>query len=772
ARFFAGTGARRVDLPTYAFQRERYWLAETDAVTSGEDVSGTSGAVDAQFWEAVDSADLAVLAGTLGIDTGQPLSELLPALSAWRRRRQEESVVDGWRYGVTWKPMDIPSAGRPSGTWIVVSTAEDGEGGPPTVSDALAARGAEVRHLVVTFAEAGREALAGRLREVAGAGGAGGVAGVVSLLAFAEQPHPAHAAVPAGLLLTGTLVQALGDIGMTAPLWCVTSGAVSTSAVDRLTSVAQAQVWGLGRVVALEHPDRWGGLVDLPGTVDERALDRLLGVLAGSGGDEDQVAVRTGGLLARRIQHDSHHTFDRAPVEQRSPWRPRGTVLVTGGTGALGGHVARWLAAHGAEHVVLVSRRGPQAPGADELLAEIGALGARATAAACDVTDRQAVADLLAGLRVPQADGTTGTGLTAVFHTAGAGQFAPLAEIGPADVADVVAAKVAGAAHLDELLGTAELDAFVLFSSIAGVWGSGGQAAYAAANAHLDALAEHRRARGLTATSVAWGPWAEGGLVADDGAEEQLRRRGLPAMAPKLSLTALQRALDGDETTVIVADVDWDLFAPAFTAARSRPLIGDLPDVRRALTAGQEDAGTATDEAPDLQAQLQGLTAAEAERVVLDLVRAQVAAVLGHQGTASVDPARAFKELGFDSLTAVELRNRLQTATGLRLSAALVFDHPTPAALAAHVRAEAVGEDTTPALPALAEIDKLEFLLSSVPGDTTERARVTARLESLLANWNRAERAAIGEHEDEDIEIASASADDLFDIINKEFGKP
>ncbi|MFJ4985224.1 type I polyketide synthase [Streptomyces sp. NPDC088732] len=770
ARFFAGTGARRVDLPTYAFQRERYWLEEADAATSGEDVDRRFGAADAQFWEAVDNADLASLAGTLGVDTDQPLSALLPALSAWRRQRQEESVVDGWRYGVTWKPLGLPATGGPSGTWIVVSTAEDGEGALPGVSGALAARGADVRNLVVTEAEAGREALAGRLREIAGAGGAGGVAGVVSLLAFAEQPHPVHGAAPAGLLLTGALVQALGDIGITAPLWCVTSGAVSTSAADRLTSVAQAQVWGLGRVVALEHPDRWGGLVDLPGTVDDRVLDRLVGVLAGRG-DEDQIAVRTTGLLARRIQHDP----DRAPAVDRTPWRPRGTVLVTGGTGALGGHVARWLAAHGAEHLVLVGRRGPQAPGAAELVAEIGALGARATAVACDVTDRQAVADLLARLRGPRTgagtDGTAGAGLTAVFHTAGAGQFAPLAETGPGDVADVLAAKVAGAAHLDELLGTADLDAFVLFSSIAGVWGSGGQAAYAAANAHLDALAQHRRARGLTATSVAWGPWAEGGLVADDGAEEQLRRRGLPAMAPNRSIAALQRALDGDETTAIVADVDWQLFAPAFTAARPRPLIGDLPEVRRALAAGQESVTASTDEAPDLQAQLRGLPVADAERVVLDLVRAQVAAVLGHQGAASVEAGRAFKELGFDSLTAVELRNRLQTATGLRLPAALVFDHPTPSALAAHIRAEVVGEDTTPALPALAEIDKLEFLLSSVPEDTTERARVTARLESLLAKWNRAERAATGGGEDEEIEIASASADDLFDLINKEFGK-
>ncbi|MBD0744512.1 polyketide synthase [Streptomyces sp. CBMA152] len=768
--FYAGTGAQRVDLPTYAFQRERYWLEEAGSGAAADGATGGSfGAADAQFWEAVDNADLSSLTATLDIDADQPLSALLPALSAWRRQRQEQSRVDGWRYGVTWRPMAEPAVARPSGTWLLVKpAATSGAAESRAVVAALTAQGVDVREVAVEETQLDRHALAARLREALADNKA---AGVLSLLALADGPHPAHPAVPAGLLLTGTLVQALGDAEIDAPLWCVTAGAVAATPSDRVGSAAQAQVWGLGRVVALEHPERWGGLVDMPASADERAVDTLLAVLAGAG-DEDQIAIRSAGLLARRIGH-------AAPVPggaaDRGAWRPRGTVLVTGGTGALGGHVARWLAAHGAEHLVLVSRRGPQAPGADALVAELRALGAHATAVACDVTDRTAVRELLANLRTDTVgstpgnpDGTPGA-LTAVFHTAGAGQFAPLDETGPGEVADVVAAKVAGAAHLDELLGDTELDAFVLFSSIAGVWGSGGQGAYAAANAHLDALAQQRRARGLTATSVAWGPWGEGGLVADDEAAEQLRRRGLPVMAPELSIAALQQALDGDETTVTVADVDWDLFVPAFTAARPRPLIADLPEVRDAFAAQREAQGGAAEEAAGLEAELRGLAGPEAERVVLDLVRAQVAVVLGHDGSAKVEAGRAFKELGFDSLTAVELRNRLGSATGLRLPASLVFDHPTPAALAAHIRAELLGEDATPQLPALAEIDKLEFLLSSVPEDTTERARVTARLESLLANWNRVERAAIGE--DEEFEIESASADDLFDIINNEFGK-
>ncbi|MFD7916842.1 type I polyketide synthase, partial [Streptomyces sp. NPDC059752] len=778
--YFAATaaGARRVDLPTYPFQRKRYWLEEAPRPAAVESGAGTAGgAVDAAFWEAVDNADLAALTATLEIDADQPLSALLPALSAWRRQSAERSLVDGWRYGVTWKPLGDPDAtARPAGTWLVVTAATGVGPALPGIADALRARGADVREVALDAATTDRAAVADQLRTALAGNRADGV---LSLLALAEAPHPAHPAAPAGLLLAGALVQALGDAEVDAPLWCVTTGAVATGPSDRVRSATQAQTWGFGRVVALEHPERWGGLVDLPGSPDARALDRLLAVLAG-GKDayEDQLAVRSAGLLARRIGHAAPAAVGGGGgAVERAPWRPRGTVLVTGGTGALGAHVARWLAAHGAEHLVLAGRRGADAPGVEALVAEVSALGARATAVACDVADRESVAELLAALR----DDTSGPGLTAVFHTAGVGQFTPLAETGAGDVAAVLSAKVGGAEHLDELLGDTELDAFVLFSSIAGVWGSGGQAAYAAANAHLDTLAQRRRDRGLTATAVAWGPWGEGGLVADDEAALQLRRRGLPVMAPELSIAALQQALDADDTTVTVADVDWELFVPAFTAARPRPLIADLPEVRRVLAAeqhavgsglGADAAGDGAGEPARLVAELRGMGADEAERSLLGLVRTHVAAVLGHDGAASVEAGRAFKELGFDSLTAVELRTRLGSATGLRLPASLVFDHPTPAALAAHLRTELLGGDTAPALPALAEIDKLEFLLTSVPeDDAAERARVTARLEALLANWNGTDRAAAHALEDEEDAIESASAEDLFDIINNEFGK-
>ncbi|CAM5606668.1 Polyketide synthase OS=Streptomyces antimycoticus OX=68175 GN=SANT12839_037350 PE=4 SV=1 [Streptomyces antimycoticus] len=362
-------------------------------------------------------------------------------------------------------------------------------------------------------------------------------------------------------------------------------------------------------------------------------------------------------------------------------------MLVTGGTGALGRHVARWLAHNGAERLVLLSRRGPDAPGAAEIVAELSGTDTAVTVEACDVADRDALAALVEKLAVD------GTPVRAVVHSAGISQEPGTGTELP-EFARIVAAKTTGAVHLDALFGeAAELDAFVLFSSIAGVWGSGGQGAYAAGNAFLDALAEQRRARGLPATSVAWGPWAEGGMAAEGDAEEQLRRRGLPPMAPELNMVAFQRVLSRQETAVTVADVDWERSAPAFTAARPRPLIDDLPQVAKALRGGGEGESAdqaAADGASALRERLTQLAVADRKDAVLEVVRTHVATALGHASADEVGAGRAFSELGFDSLTAVELRTRLGATTGLKLPASLVYDYPTPAALAEHLLTELI----------------------------------------------------------------------------------
>ncbi|WP_391858294.1 type I polyketide synthase [Streptomyces silvisoli] len=739
---FAGTGAHRVDLPTYAFQRQRYW-PEASALETVE--SSPSDPTDALFWEAVEREDLESLADTLEID-GEPLGAVLPTLSSWRRQSREKSTVDGWRYRVTWQPLAEERTARLSGTWLLV-VPETGAAQTADVARVLAERGASVRQLPLAAADTDRKVLADRLRDELPVGER--IGGVLSLLAFDAHPQALHGSL--------ALVQALGDAGIDAPLWCATRGAVSVAATDPVRDPAQALLWGFGRTVALEYPQRWGGLVDLPEAADERALSRLVAVLAGLDG-EDQVAVRPAGLFARRLTRAS--LADAVAVRG---WRPDGTVLVTGGTGALGGHVARWLADNGAQHLVLTSRRGLEAPGAAELRDELAESGADVTIAACDAADRDALAALLADIPADRP-------LTAVVHTAGVLDDGVLDALTPERFATVLGPKADAARNLHELTAELDLSAFVLFSGVAGTLGDAGQANYAAANAYLDALAEHRRANGLTATSVAWGRWGDSGLAAGGAIGDRLDRGGVPAMAPRLAISALQQALDHDETTVAIADIRWERFAPGFTAVRRSPFIGELPEVRRLAQTGAagDESAAAGSSAEALRQRLAGMSQAEQSLVVVELVRSHAASALGHPSTAEVGAGRAFKELGFDSLIALELRNRLTAATGLRLPATLVFDYPTPAALADFLRAEITQDGGATAAPGIAELEKLESALSVLDPDSETRADIALRLQALLAKWGEPEPTSNGATVTE--QLQEATPDEVFAFIENELG--
>ncbi|GAB1818696.1 type I polyketide synthase [Herbidospora sp. RD11066] len=643
---------RRTELPTYAFQHQWFWPQETAAKL--ETGGGTE--AEARFWAAVEHGDLTGLAGALDVDAQRPFSEVVPLLASWRRRDREASAVADWRYRVSWEPIADPEPVALTGTWLVVTGAA-GLGRADACVRALTGRGATVIQVVAGAGDVDRESLGALL----GGHRSTAFSGVLSLLALEEAPLPGHPSVPSGLAATQGLIQVLGDAGVGAPLWVVT-GAV--------TDPVQAQVWGLGRVAALEHPDRWGGLVDVPEELTERDVARLGAVLAGCG--EDQVAIRGSGITARRLVRSARPTGDRR-------WEPHGTVLVTGGTGAIGGRVARWLPGRGAQHVVISSRSGPAARGAARLAAELAEAGTRAEVIACDTAERAETAGLLARI---------GTPLTSIFHTAGTEKGNALETGGPHDLAAMLAPKAAGATHLDELTAGLDLDAFVLFSSIAAIWGSGHQSAYAAANAHLDGLAENRRARGLTATSVSWGLWGGGGLGSRDAATgAQMARRGVRTMDPDRAIAALAATLDADEGVVTVADIDWETFVPVFTLRRPSPLIAGLTE------AAVPAVVTATARGP-LGERLSGVPPLEQERILTELVLAETAAVLGYdpaEAAEVVQPGRAFRDLGFDSLSAVELRDRLNAATGLTLPATLVFDHPSPREAVLLLRGELLG---------------------------------------------------------------------------------
>ncbi|WP_369154137.1 type I polyketide synthase [Streptomyces sp. R02] len=748
----APADARPVALPTYAFQRERYWLE-----TSARPAAPTA---DGAFWELVEAADPAALAERLDVDADAPLSTVLPALAAWRGTDRRQREEQRWEHRVTWRPTADGATAALTGTWLL-AVPEDLDGGPwaSSVAEALTAHGARVRVLPVDCARADRAGLAAAYDAVREDGPA--PAGVLSLLAADTRPLPGHQAVPAGLAATTALVQALADRA-TGPditrLWAVTAGAAGVLGHEAPAAPEQAAVWGLGRAAALEHPQLWGGLVDLPaGTLTAVAPDvarRLCAVLAGGTG-EDQTAVRPDGTFLRRLEHVPAD----APAGTQADWT--GTVLLTGATGALGLRTAAWLAERGATRIVAVSRSGAGSPGAARLKEALDGTGADLVLAACDAADREALAALLAEHPVD-----------AVVHTAGVLDDRLLDAMDADALETVLRPKLAAARNLDDLTRDRDLTAFVLYSSVSGTLGTIGQANYAAANAYLDALAEQRRAAGLPATSLAWGPWAGGGMATRDaGTESRMRRGGIQPLDPDRAVEALGRATARTDAVLTVADIDWARFAPGFTTSRPSPLLAELPEVRELSGTGPRTA--AADAGQDLRARLAGQTPAERDRTLITLVRTEAAAVLGHASTDRVGAAQAFNALGFDSLTAVELRNRIGAATGLALPATLLFDHPDATALAGYLRGR-LTEDTDGGGAVLAELDRLEAALSALAADDARRDRIGARLQSLLGRLGGGTAGAAPATATGDGDIAgrleSAAADELFDFIENDLG--
>ncbi|GAA3464787.1 hypothetical protein GCM10018963_68000 [Saccharothrix longispora] len=712
---FADLGARPVDLPTYPFQHQGFW----------PEPAARPSQVGDDWWTALTADDPAA---ALGVDR-EAVDAVLPALAAFRDRSRERAAADRCRYRIAWTPVPDPAPTDRSGRWLALVPAHLDRA---WADAALAALGAVE---VVEVDDATRDGLAGAVR------GHHDLRGVVSLLGAADDGPPAG---PAGVGATVALVQALGDTGTTAPLWCLTRGAVSTGPDEPLRAPAQAGVWGLGRGVALEHPDRWGGLVDLPVEVDRATAGRLADLLCGPAG-EDQVALRGTGVHARRLVPAPGGPGGTDPAAD-------GTVLITGGTGALGGWIARDLARAGVPHLVLTSRRGLDSPGAGALRDDLVALGARVDVVACDAADRDALARLVGDL--PE--------LTGVVHAAGVLDDGMLDDLTPGRLDAMLAAKSVAAWHLHTLTEHLDLTRFVLCASIAGSLGAGAQGSYAAANALLDALAEHRRDRGLAALSVSWSPWGEAGMGADPAVEAWMRRAGVTPIAPALGVSALNQALRLGDTTLTLADVDWSVYGPGIDTVRPTRLFDAIPEARPATadtaTGRAEDSG-------DLTARLAAMPEPERVSTLTRLVRGVAAAVLGYGGADEVTADQAFADLGFDSLTAVEFRNRLAAATGLDLARTVVFDYPSPAALAERLRAlllPAVAE-ASPDDRLLAEVDRLEKALADLgPGEPVARGRVAERLRALAARCDGAPR--------DTPDLDTASDDEVFEFLGSEFG--
>lgn len=660
--------ARRVALPHYAFEPRTHWVAAGAAAAA--------------------NADAAMM-----------------------------RPADVRPYGVTWQAaeptFDPAAVSQAAGTWLVLA---DGGEASPLITAELESRGGRC----VILSSTG-DLTAGSMRDALALHAP--VSGVLHLrgLDAPEAPSVADALDAWRRHAFDSAVEALQATAAATPaarVWCVTRGAVDTGtsgddapAPGTPAAIAQAALWGLGRTAALEHPQAWGGNIDLPeGAMvpddARRLVDRLL-----AGGPEDEVAVRPSALLVPRL----------GPIER--PHRsllalsPDASYLVTGGMGALGLQVTRWLADRGARHLVLLgrTRRG------DDAIAGLQALGVTVAVEVADVADADQVDAVLGRIAA------SGHPLRGIVHAAGVDRVMPLAELVPEVARDAFAAKVTGGWLLHDRTRALPLDFFVAFSSLAAVLGAAGRAPYAAANAVLDRLAAERRRQGLPAVSVEWGPWAGEGMGAEAGTARQFEAIGNHLIDPAEALHALEDWMGDAASQVVIADLEWARFGPAYEARRMRPLVGEL--VGRAAPARTTHPSTG-DRTPE---------------AVAAAVREEVAAVLGFSRVDDLPLDRGFFEMGLDSLSSVELVSRLRQRFGVDCQG-FVFDTPTVAALSdrivhdvaggpAAAAAAAPGSVATIAVDAdtvLAYDDTMEGALYDFNVETFEPPR---RTDWILPRW-------------------------------------
>ncbi|QFG24793.1 type I polyketide synthase [Actinomadura sp. WMMB 499] len=545
---------------------------------------------------------------------------------------------------------------------------------------------------------------------------------------FDDVPAATHAVAARTLsLVQGWLAdERLAD----SRLVIVTRGAVAAMSGDAVDEPAQASAWGLLRTAQTENPDRFT-LLDLDAAPE--SVNALRTVLTGA--DAPQLAVRRGRVRAPRLVRAA---LDGAAAG--SALNAKGTVLITGGTGTLGMLLARHLAdrdRHGVEHLLLASRSGPDAPGAADLQDE---LGDRVTITACDTSDPDALAALLAAVPAEHP-------LTAVVHAAGTLDDALTTDLTPDHLDRVLTPKADTAWHLHHLTRHMNLDAFVLFSSLAGTLGTPGQANYAAANTFLDALAHHRHTQGLPATSLAWGAWQETSAMTaglTEGDRARLARFGGEPLETERALELFDLAVGSG--------------LPALAATRLDPSRGGGHPLLRVTASGTSRRPVAAAAAPapaDLSLD-----------ELLLLVQSTAATVLGHSDARAVDPDDTFKEAGFDSLIAVEMRNRIGEAVGLRLPAAVVFDRPTPRALAADLHERLRPEPVDPGAALLEALDGFAELASSAEVPDTRHTEIAIRIKDLLRTWNA--RRTSGD-EPAASESAPATDEELFELLDTEF---
>jgi NADP-dependent 3-hydroxy acid dehydrogenase YdfG/acyl carrier protein len=661
------------------------------------------------------------------------------ALRQWRSDLGVRSAVNKLRYRVEWQavtPNTFPPTRR---RWLVLAFPEQSDDAWITGLSAGYAEAVEV--LTVEPSEIDRNSLSALLTTAATRAQCDGI---VCFMATDERAHPDFSGISVGLFSMLVVAQAHCDSGLAIPLWFVTQGAASVSTDDGPASPSQSAAWGLGQSVCLEHPDQWGGLVDLPPSATPHGIEHLYAILT-CPQSEDQLAIRRHGVSARRLV-EAPLPLER--LERAHTWKPSGTALVTGATGRLGKHVVGWLAEAGADHLVLLSRSAAEHPQSAELEKELQTRGVGTTAVSVDVTDRSALAPVLAD--ICSAHGPIRT----VVHIAAAIEWNTISDTTAEEFANTYAAKAVGANNLVELLEDEPPDNFILFSSAAATWGGAQQGAYAAANAHIDALAARLRRDGRPALSAAFGLWADETGSLPHEVLDSFQRIGINEIPPTTALAALRQAIEANDTLITMADVSWDRFLPVFTARRSHPLLTELAS--RADTT-ETSSTTSTASASGLREKLAGQTAQQQLRTLTAMVVTATATVLAHPDPGALDTDLAFKKLGIDSLTALELSNTLTRETGLTLPATLAFDHPTPAAVANHLQRQ-LCPDGDIGQAGYTRDSEIHQLIASIP---VKRLREAGIVDTLLGLVGSGQQSQPNRTED----VANMNLNELLSVL-------
>ncbi len=692
----AGEARRKVPLPGYPFQRQRFWPEASDE-------GRAAGQVESGILRLLAEGDEDSLIADLGLDAEDDTArQVLRAVTKRYSAEQATASVQDLLYRVDWRAIDTPAAtaGDP-GQWLVLSQGGD-------LGDAL----------VTAFKDLGAACTLSPLSESTDAlktllDSDAPLTGVV-LLIDTPMDDPSSMENARRVL---ALAQAAMAGEVLAPLHLVTRGAHAIGEEDGVPRPDQRALWGLGRVLGLEQPALFGRMIDLPLAEEQGLADRLAARLA-SEDAEDQVALRSGTWLVPRLV-----PFEGVVAAGNASLSADVSYLVSGGLGALGLAMAGWLAGQGAKHLVLVGRRAPTDAAISRIAALVEDSGCHIETASLDVADGDAVNAFVARF-----DGREWPPLGGVIHAAGVERVEGLAEITPESFDEVCRGKVRGAWNLHRA--TRDLDGLEIFfclSSIASVWGSQGQAHYASANAFLDGLVEARRAAGLPAAAVNFGPWSDGGM-ADQAMQSWLVRAGVQVLSPAEGIAVIDAALSDGLTGLVAARVDWPTFTAVMEARRGRPLFAHLRDAREAPAIGAKT---------DLVERIEAAPLAGRKALLVEEVRGLTSAVLG-LAPDSLDASTGFFDLGMDSLMAVELRRRLERAVGIALPATLAMDYPNADAVAAFLLDRHLGQGKADAGPAARSVRSDEAIAivgmsCRVPG-----------AENLEAFWALLERGGDG----------------------------